>query len=136
MSSTSSEYGSLNNFYHPHCHSSVLTLSEWPRPSDEIVLTFQIKSNAQQMSKYNRYSFLLWENEPLNETFNPLWLPMAPNEIYPDIKSHLNHFLVPTPLVTDHKGWGTHVIVSLWYWFIRCSLLSGENPPIGTLWLV
>lgn len=82
------------------------------------------------MSKYNRYSFLLWENDPLNETFNPLWLPMAPYEIYPDIKSHLNHFLVPTPHITGRRGWGTHVIVSLCYWFILCSLLSGGNPPI------
>ena len=82
------------------------------------------------MSKYNRYSFLLWANEPLNETFNPLWLPMAPYEIYPDIKYHLNHFLVPTPHITGRRGWGTHVIVSLCYWFILCSLLSGGNPPI------
>ena len=98
--------------------------------NDESVLTLQIKSNAQQMSKYNRYSFLLWENEPLNETFNPLWLPMAPYEIYPDIKYHLNHFLVPTPHITGRRGWGTHVILSLCYWFILCSLLSGGNPPI------
>ena len=28
------------------------------------------------------------------------------------------------------QGWGEQVIVSLWYWFILCSLLSDETPPI------
>ena len=106
---------------------------KWPRPNDEIVLTWQIKSNAQQMSKYNRYSFLLWENEPLNETFNPLWLPMAPYEIYPDIKSHLNHFLVPTPHITDHKGggrmWLCHYGIDLYF-----AVYSQTGTPPITPW--